>query len=111
MTEQFSRIEALVGAEAMGILQSATVAVFGVGGVGGYAVEALARSGVGGFDLIDNDTVSVSNLNRQIIATMDTIGKPKVEVMRERILAINPKAEVRIRQSFFLPEKFFGKQQ
>jgi len=67
-------------------------------------VEALARSGIGRFDLIDNDTVSVSNLNRQIIATVDTIGKPKVEVMRDRILSINPKAEVTIRQSFFLPE-------
>jgi len=104
MTEQFSRIEALLGGDAMDILQHAKVAVFGVGGVGGYAVEALARSGVGAFDLIDNDTVSVSNLNRQIIATVDTIGKPKVEVMRDRILSINPKAEVTIRQSFFLPE-------
>ena len=104
MTEQFSRIEALIGSNAMDILQNAKVAVFGVGGVGGYAVEALARSGVGAFDLIDNDIVSVSNLNRQIIATTDTIGKPKVEVMRDRILAINPKAQVTIRQSFFLPE-------
>ena len=105
MTEQFSRIEALIGSDAMDILQKAKVAVFGVGGVGGYAVEALARSGVGKFDLIDNDTVSVSNLNRQIIATIDTIGKPKVEVMRDRILSINPAAEVTIRQEFFLPEK------
>lgn len=105
MTEQFSRIEVLIGSEAMEILQNAKVAVFGVGGVGGYAVEALARSGVGKFDLIDNDTVSVSNLNRQIIATVDTIGKPKVEVMRDRILAVNPKAEVTLRQEFFLPEK------
>ena len=105
MTEQFSRIEALIGGDAMEILQNAKVAVFGVGGVGGYAVEALARSGVGKFDLIDNDTVSVSNLNRQIIATVDTIGKPKVEVMRDRILSINPKAEVTVRQEFFLPEK------
>ena len=105
MTEQFSRIEALIGGDAMEILQNAKVAVFGVGGVGGYAVEALARSGVGKFDLIDNDTVSVSNLNRQIIATVDTIGKSKVEVMRDRILSINPKAEVTVRQEFFLPEK------
>lgn len=104
MTEQFSRIEALVGAEAMDILAKAKVAVFGVGGVGGYAVEALARSGIGAFDLIDNDTVSVSNLNRQIIATTDSIGKPKVEVMRDRILSINPSADITIRQSFFLPE-------
>ena len=105
MTEQFSRIEALIGSDAMDILQKARVAVFGVGGVGGYAVEALARSGVGGFDLIDNDTVSISNLNRQIIATADTIGKAKVEVMRDRILSINPAAQVTIRQEFFLPEK------
>ena len=105
MTEQFSRIEALIGGDAMDILQKAKVAVFGMGGVGGYAVEALARSGVGSFDLIDNDTVSVSNLNRQIIATVDTVGKPKVEVMRDRILSINPSAQVNIRQEFFLPEK------
>lgn len=104
MTEQFSRIEAILGSSGMELLQNAFVAVFGVGGVGGYAVEALARSGVGSFDLIDNDVVSVSNLNRQIIATVDTIGKPKVEVMRDRILSINPRAKVRIRQSFFLPE-------
>ncbi len=105
MTEQFSRIEVLIGDDAMEQLKSSKVAVFGVGGVGGYAVEALARSGIGAFDLIDNDTVSVSNLNRQIIATVDTIGKPKVEVMRDRILSINPSAKVTIRQSFFLPEK------
>ncbi len=105
MTEQFSRIEVLIGDDAMERLKNSRVAVFGVGGVGGYAVEALARSGIGTFDLIDNDTVSVSNLNRQIIATVDTIGKPKVEVMRDRILSINPSAKVSIRQSFFLPEK------
>lgn len=104
VTEQFSRIEALLGSDAMEALQNAKVAVFGVGGVGGFAVEALARSGIGSFDLIDNDVVSVSNLNRQIIATVDTIGRPKVEVMRERILSINPKAKVNIRRSFFLPE-------
>lgn len=104
MREEFKRIEALVGEKAMEALYNARVAVFGVGGVGGYAVEALARSGIGAFDLIDNDTVSVSNLNRQIIATTETIGKPKVEVMRDRILSINPMAEVTIRQSFFLPE-------
>ena len=104
MTEQFSRIEALIGGDAMEVLQKSKVAVFGVGGVGGFAVEALARSGVGAFDLIDNDTVSVSNLNRQIIATVDTIGKPKVEVMRDRILSINPAAKITTRQSFFLPE-------
>lgn len=105
MTEQFSRIEALLGEESMKKLAGAAVAVFGVGGVGGFAVEALARSGVGKFDLVDNDTVSVSNLNRQIIATTDTIGRSKVEVMKERILSINPQAQVRTRQCFFLPEK------
>ena len=105
MTEQFSRIEALLGEEAMHTFADATVAVFGVGGVGGFTVEALARSGIGGFDLIDNDTVSVSNLNRQIIATTDTVGRSKVEVMKERILSINPNAKVRTRQCFFLPEK------
>lgn len=105
MTEQFSRIEAVIGSAAMEVLQNAKVAVFGVGGVGGFAVEALARSGIGSFDLIDHDVVSVSNLNRQIIATTDTIGRQKVEVMRERILSINPEAQVNIRPSFFLPEK------
>lgn len=105
MKEEFSRIEALLGEEAMHRLENARVAVFGVGGVGGYTVEALARSGVGSFDLIDNDTVSVSNLNRQIIATVDTIGRSKVEVMKERILSINPEAKVRTRQCFFLPEQ------
>lgn len=105
MTEQFSRIESLLGSDAMACLEKAKVAVFGIGGVGGYVVEALARSGVGAFDLIDNDTVALSNLNRQIIATTATIGKPKVEVMRERILSINPAADVHIRQSFFLPDK------
>jgi len=105
MSEQFSRIEVLLGEETMERFANATVAVFGVGGVGGYTVEALARSGIGAFDLIDNDTVSVSNLNRQIIATADTIGRSKVEVMKERILSINPNAKVRTRQCFFLPEK------
>lgn len=85
-------------------LKNARVAVFGVGGVGGYVCEALARSGVGAFDLIDNDTVSLTNLNRQIIATHKTIGRAKVEVMRERILDINPKADVWIHECFFLPE-------
>ena len=105
MQEQLSRTELLIGREGLEKLKNARVAVFGIGGVGGFVVEALARSGVGAFDLIDNDTVSVSNLNRQIIATTDTIGKPKVEVMRDRILSINPAARVTIRQEFFLPEK------
>ena len=85
-------------------LEEARVAVFGVGGVGGYVVEALARSGIGHLDLIDNDTVALSNLNRQIIATMNTLGRPKVDVMRERILSINPYAEVVVHECFFLPE-------
>ncbi len=104
LIEQLSRTELLIGREALEKLQVATVAVFGVGGVGGYVAEALARSGVGGFVLIDNDTVSLSNLNRQIIATRDTIGRDKVEVMKERILSINPGAKVETRKCFYLPE-------
>ncbi len=104
MQEQFSRTALLIGEEGIAKLQKAKVAVFGVGGVGGYVVEALVRSGVGAFVLIDNDEVSVSNLNRQILATVDTIGRPKVEVMRDRILAINPKATVEVHQCFYLPE-------
>ena len=104
MSDQFSRTELLLGKTAMEKLKSSRVAVFGVGGVGGYVCEALARSGVGQFELIDNDKVSLTNLNRQIIATHKTIGKDKVEVMKERILDINPDADVRIHKSFFLPE-------
>lgn len=104
MTEQFSRTELLLGQEAMERLARARVAVFGVGGVGGYVCEALARSGVGALDLTDNDKVCLSNLNRQIIATHKTIGRYKTEVMRERILDINPHARVRLYQCFFLPE-------
>ncbi|MCM1568397.1 MAG: tRNA threonylcarbamoyladenosine dehydratase [Roseburia sp.] len=104
MSEQFSRTELLIGKEGVETLQDATVAVFGIGGVGGYVVEALARSGVGHFDLIDNDIVSPSNLNRQIIATWLTIGKYKTEVMRERILTIHPQAQVTVHNCFYLPE-------
>lgn len=104
MTGQFVRSELLMGPEALEKLSRCRVAVFGVGGVGGYVCEALARSGVGSFDLIDKDTVSLSNINRQIIATMDTIGREKTEVMRERIRSINPEAEVKIHSCFFLPE-------
>lgn len=104
MSEQFSRTELLLGKEAMEKLKNARVAVFGIGGVGGYTVEALARSGIGAFDLIDDDTVCPSNLNRQIIATRKTIGKYKVDVMKERILDINPEAKVYTHQCFFLPE-------
>ena len=85
-------------------LRRSRVAVFGIGGVGGHVVEALARSGVGAFDLIDNDTVSITNINRQIIATLDSVGKYKTEVMKERILSINPEAEIEIHNCFFLPE-------
>ena len=104
MENQFERTELLLGEEAMRKLKDSRVAIFGVGGVGGYVCEALARSGVGAFDLIDKDTVSVTNLNRQIIATTKTIGRDKTEVMRERIYDINPEAKVRIHQCFFLPE-------
>lgn len=102
--QQFIRTEALLGKENMNRLTEARVAVFGVGGVGGYVAEALARSGVGHIELIDHDTVSESNLNRQIIATYDTVGRDKVDVMKERILAINPSAEVKTRKCFYLPE-------
>jgi len=104
MEDQFSRTRLLIGAEGVEKLKKARVAVFGIGGVGGYVVEALARSGVGAFDLIDNDTVCLSNLNRQIIATRDTIGRHKVDVMRERILSINPDAIVNVHKCFYLPE-------
>ena len=104
MAEQFSRTELLLGKGNMEKLQNSRVAVFGVGGVGGYVVEALTRSGIGAIDLIDNDTVSQSNLNRQIIATYDTIGKYKTEVMRDRILSINPECRVEVHNCFYLPE-------
>jgi len=104
MLNQFSRTQLLYGAEAMEKLASARVAVFGIGGVGGYVVEALARSGVGALDLIDNDEVCASNLNRQIIATTKTIGKYKVDVAEERIHDINPDCRVRTYKTFFLPE-------
>lgn len=104
MLTQFSRTELLLGKEAMNKLSNARVAVFGVGGVGGYVCEALVRSGVGAFDLIDDDKVCLTNLNRQIIATRKTVGQYKVEVMKERILEINPDAEVEIYKCFFLPE-------
>ncbi|MFT3983958.1 MAG: tRNA threonylcarbamoyladenosine dehydratase [Lachnospiraceae bacterium] len=104
MLTQFSRTELLLGKEAMNRLEKSRVAVFGVGGVGGYVCEALVRSGIGAFDLIDDDKVCLTNLNRQIIATKKTVGKYKAEVMRDRILEINPNAEVRIHKCFFLPE-------
>lgn len=101
---QFSRTEILLGEKAMEKLAQARVAVFGIGGVGGHVVEALVRSGVGAIDIIDNDDVSLTNINRQIIATHKTIGRPKVEVMQERILDINPNCKVEAHQCFYLPE-------
>ena len=104
MLNQFSRTALLVGTQAIEKLEASRVAIFGIGGVGGYVAEALARSGVGSFDLIDNDTVALTNLNRQIIATHATLGQAKVQVMAERIHAINPEAHVNVHQCFFLPE-------
>lgn len=104
MLDQFSRTQLLFGADNMEKLRNSRVAIFGVGGVGGYAVEALARSGVGTLDLIDNDKVCLSNINRQIIATRKTIGKYKVDVAKERVLEINPDANVNTYRMFYLPE-------
>lgn len=104
MAEWLSRTKRLIGKDNTDILADACVAVFGVGGVGGFTVEALARSGVGHIELIDHDTVAESNLNRQIIATRDCIGRDKVDVMKERILSINPNADVVVHKCFYLPE-------
>ena len=104
MHEQFLRTQMLLGTGALERLQKARVAVFGIGGVGGYTVEALARSGVGQLDLIDNDTVSVSNINRQILATHSTVGLPKVEAAKRRVLDINPACVVRTYPVFYTPE-------
>lgn len=104
MLNQFSRTELLIKEEGVQKLQKSKVAVFGIGGVGSFVVEGLARVGVGNFVLIDNDTVSLTNLNRQLIATHKTIGKFKVEVARERILDINPNAKVEIFKEFFMPD-------
>ena len=104
MLTQFSRTELLFGKEAMDKLAGSKVAVFGIGGVGGFVCEALVRSGVGAFDLIDDDKVCLTNLNRQIIATRSTVGKYKTDVMRDRMLDINPNVEVEVHKCFFLPE-------
>ena len=104
MLEQFLRTEMLLGSEALTRLQSARVAVFCLGGVGGYVVEALARSGVGSLDLIDSDTVSVSNLNRQILATHSTVGMLKVDAARNRVLDINPACNVKTYPIFYTPD-------
>ena len=104
MSNQFSRTELIIGKEGIEKLNKAKVAVFGIGGVGSYVVEGLARAGIGSFVLVDNDEVDLTNLNRQIIATHSTIGKDKVEVARDRILDINPNAKVEIHKQFFMPE-------
>ncbi len=104
MKEQFERTARLLGEEAVGNLQGKRVAVFGIGGVGGYLCEALVRSGIGAFDLVDSDRVCESNINRQIIATHATVGQYKVDAMKERMLAINPEVKVEVYRTFFLPE-------
>lgn len=104
MEEQFSRTELLIGKDGVEKLKKSKVAIFGLGGVGSYVVEALARSGVGNFILVDNDIISETNINRQIIATYKTIGKPKIQIEKERILEINPNAKVEIFKEFFMPE-------
>ena len=104
MLNQFSRTQLLIGADAIKKLSESKVAVFGIGGVGGYVCEALVRSGIGHFDLVDDDKVCLTNLNRQILATRKTVGKYKAEVMAERMLEINPEADIRIYKCFFLPE-------
>lgn len=104
MMNQFSRTQLLLGPEAMDYLSNCRVAVFGIGGVGGYAVEALARSGIGALDLIDDDRVCLTNLNRQLHATRKTVGKYKVDVAEERILEINPDCHVKTYKTFFMPD-------
>jgi tRNA A37 threonylcarbamoyladenosine dehydratase len=104
MTDLFIRTKLLIGDKALDTLKASRVAVFGVGGVGGYVIEALARSGVGTLDIVDHDTVSDSNINRQIIATTKTVGQYKVDVMKQRILEINPEANVNVHKCFYLPE-------
>ncbi len=103
MLTQFSRTELLIGKESIKKLQDSKVAVFGIGGVGSFVVEGLVRAGVGNFVLVDDDEISLTNLNRQIIATRKTIGKAKVDVAKERILEINPNAKVQVIQEFFMP--------
>ncbi len=108
MSEEFIRTRMLLGNEAMERLEKARVAVFGIGGVGGYTVEALARAGIGQLDLIDSDTVSISNLNRQLLATHSTVGMLKVEAAKARVLDINPRAVVRTYPVFYTPETADG---
>jgi len=104
MLHEFSRTELLIGKESLEKLKASKVAVFGIGGVGTFVVEGLVRAGVGRFVLVDDDCVCLTNINRQLIATRKTIGKPKVEVMRERIMEINPKAEAAVHQKFYMPD-------
>ncbi|MBQ8427132.1 MAG: tRNA threonylcarbamoyladenosine dehydratase [Clostridia bacterium] len=102
--QAFNRVKTLIGKDKLDILQSSHVAVFGIGGVGGYTAEALVRSGIGEITIIDNDTVELSNLNRQIIATVNSLGKDKVSVMKERLLSINPSLKIHAEKMFYLPE-------
>ena len=104
MITQFNREEILIGSKALEVLKNSRVAIFGVGGVGGYAVEALVRAGIGALDFIDNDVVSLTNLNRQIIALHSTLGEAKVEVMKERAIDINPEVKIITHNCFYLPE-------
>jgi len=104
MADQFARTELLLGKNSMNILSNSRVIVFGVGGVGGYVTEVLARSGVGSIDIVDKDDVDITNVNRQIIATLKTVGRSKVDVMSERIRDINPDCKVTAHKTFFLPE-------
>ena len=104
MITQFSRTELLIGAAGVEKLKNSRVAVFGLGGVGGYVAEALARAGVGALDLVDNDTVSLSNINRQILALHSTIGMPKIEAAKQRLKDINPNLKIECRNCFYLPE-------
>jgi tRNA A37 threonylcarbamoyladenosine dehydratase len=108
MLDSFSRTELLIGAEGLARLEASTVAVIGIGGVGSYAAEALARSGVGGLVLVDDDCVCVTNINRQVVALRSTVGKPKVEVMKERVLDINPRIRIEALQLYYGPETAEG---
>lgn len=104
MSNQFSRTELLIGTDGLKTLSKSKVAIFGIGGVGGYTLEALARSGIGQFDIVDNDKICITNLNRQIYALRSTVGKYKVDVAKERILDINPNAIVNTYKTFYTPE-------
>ena len=103
--DQFQRTRMLMGSQSVDRLQQARVLIFGLGGVGGFTCEALARAGVGYMQIVDKDVVDVTNINRQIIATYETIGRPKVQVCKERMLSINPDVKTDARQCFYLPEK------